>query len=55
VQNSEHSDNWSIPMVELTWLGAAVMILLSQNWFRLAGSSSSTTRITFLLSFSSLV
>jgi len=34
VQNSEHPDNWSIPMVELTWLGAAAMVLLSQNWFR---------------------
>eukprot|EP00026_Physarum_polycephalum_P001242 Phypoly_transcript_01243.p1 GENE.Phypoly_transcript_01243~~Phypoly_transcript_01243.p1 ORF type:complete len:1110 (+),score=123.04 Phypoly_transcript_01243:179-3508(+) len=34
VQNSEHPDNWSIPMVQVTWLGAAVMVLLSQNWFR---------------------
>lgn len=29
-----HTDNWSIPIVELTWLGAAVMVLLSQSWFR---------------------
>jgi len=34
VQNSMHTDNWSIPMMHLTWLGAAVMLLLSQNWFR---------------------
>lgn len=34
VQNNPHADNWSIPIMELTWLGAAVMVLLSQNWFR---------------------
>lgn len=34
VQNIPHLDNWSIPLMQLTWLGAAVMILLSQNWFR---------------------
>lgn len=33
-QNIPHTDNWSIPMVELSWLGAAVMVLLSQNYFR---------------------
>jgi len=34
VQNYPHTDNWSIPMMHLTWLGLAVMVLLAQSWFR---------------------